>query len=179
MAYFISDQDSKKGKYPNIHIINGIHNIKGRTYVNVFVSNYTNKHISFNKGEHVGHLEPPIEDMQQISENSGSLTAHSITTKKMMAVEPDIFKPPCHKLRKDIKTKLEELLKEYQSQFTQDETTIGTPPLTNMKIDSRDSEPVSQKTYPIAMKHYKWVKDDINKILLIQLVSTHYSSTKR
>ena len=27
-AYFISDQDSKKGKDPNIHIIDGIHNIK-------------------------------------------------------------------------------------------------------------------------------------------------------
>ena len=49
-AYFISDQDLKKGKDPNIHIINGIHNIKGRTYVNGFVSNYTKKHTSFNKG---------------------------------------------------------------------------------------------------------------------------------
>ena len=50
----------------------------------------------------------------------------------MMAkkVEPDTFKPACHKLRKDIKTKLEKLLKEYKSQFTQDETTIGTTPLT-------------------------------------------------
>ena len=37
-AYFISDQDSKKGKDPNIHIIDGIHNIKGKTYVNVLIS---------------------------------------------------------------------------------------------------------------------------------------------
>ena len=73
VAYFISDQDLKKGKDPDIQIINGIQNIKGRTYVNVFISNHTNKHITFNKGEDVGHLEPPIEDMQQISENSGSL----------------------------------------------------------------------------------------------------------
>ena len=88
-------------------------------YVNVFASNYTNKHITFNKGEHIGYLELPIEDMQQISEDSGSLPAHSITTKRMMAkkVEPDTFEPPPHKLRKDITTKLEELLKEYQSQF--------------------------------------------------------------
>ena len=88
-------------------------------HVNVFISNYTNKYITFNKGEHVGHLEPPIEDMQQISQNSESLTAHSITTKKLIAkkVKPDIFKSPHHMLRKDIKTKLEELLKEYQSQF--------------------------------------------------------------
>ena len=30
MAYFISDQDSTKGKDPNINIINGIHIIKGK-----------------------------------------------------------------------------------------------------------------------------------------------------
>ena len=36
----------------------------------------------FNKGECVGHLELPIENMQQISGDSGSLTAHSITPKK-------------------------------------------------------------------------------------------------
>ena len=39
MAYFISDQDPKMGKDPNIHIIDGIQNIKGRTYVKVLVSN--------------------------------------------------------------------------------------------------------------------------------------------
>ena len=62
-----------------------IHYIKGRTYVNVLISNYTNKHVTFNKVEHVGHLESPIEDMEEISEDTGSLTAHSITMKKMMA----------------------------------------------------------------------------------------------
>ena len=82
MAYFISDQDSKKGKSPNVHIIDGIHNIKGRTYVNAFISNYTNKHVTFNKEEHVGHLELSLEDMQQLSEDSEALTAHSLTTKK-------------------------------------------------------------------------------------------------
>ena len=30
MAYFISNQDSTKGKDPNINIVNGIHNIKGK-----------------------------------------------------------------------------------------------------------------------------------------------------
>ena len=32
-------------------------------------------------------------------------------------VEPDTFKPPHHKLKPNIKTKLEALLKEYKSQF--------------------------------------------------------------
>ena len=58
-AYLISNQDSTKGKDPDINIINGIHNIKGKTSVNILVSNYTNKHITFNKGDYVGHLEPP------------------------------------------------------------------------------------------------------------------------
>ena len=37
----------------------------------------------------------------------------------MMAkrVETDTFEPPCHKLKKDIETKLQEMLEEYQSQF--------------------------------------------------------------
>ena len=37
-AYFISDQDSKMGKDPNTNIINGIHNIKGKTSVNILMS---------------------------------------------------------------------------------------------------------------------------------------------
>ena len=57
MAYFITDEDSTKGRDPNINIINSIHNIKGQTSVDILVSNYTNKHITFNKGEHVGCLE--------------------------------------------------------------------------------------------------------------------------
>ena len=57
---------------------------------------------------------------------------------RMMAekIEHDMFKSPCHKLRKDIETKLEEMLREYQSQLAQDETTIGTTPLTKMTIDT-------------------------------------------
>ena len=72
----------------------------------------------------------------------------------MMAekVEPDTFEPPHHKIRKDIKTKLEELLREYKYQFPQDETTIGTTTLIKMTIDTGDFEPVSQKHYPITMK---------------------------
>ena len=62
MAYFITDKDFTKGRDPNINIINGIHNIKGKTSVNILVSNYTNKNIKFHKGEYIGCLEPTIED---------------------------------------------------------------------------------------------------------------------
>ena len=146
MAYFISNQDSTNGKDPNINIINGIHNIKGKTSVNILMSYYTNKHITFNKGECVRHLEPPIEEIPQSSANPDAPTMHSITTERMMAekVKLDTYKPPHHKLKQNVETKLTELLKEYDSQFSQDETTIGTTPPTEMTIDTGTSEPVSQ-----------------------------------
>ena len=80
MAYFISDQDSPKEKGPNNNIKYGIHNIKGKTSVNILVSNYTNKHITFNKGENVGHLEPTMEEILQTTEIPDAPTTHSITT---------------------------------------------------------------------------------------------------
>ena len=48
IASFITDEDSTKGRDPNINIINGIDNIEWKTSVNILVSNYTNKHIKFN-----------------------------------------------------------------------------------------------------------------------------------
>ena len=110
--------------------------------------------------------------MYQLSEDSGSLTAHSIPTKMIMAerVEPVPFKLPHHKLKKNIQTNLEDLLKGYQSQFAQDETTFGTTPLSKITIDTENFEPVSQKPYPITMKHYKWVQEKINKFLTANVI---------
>ena len=34
-----------------------------------------------------------------------------------------------------------------------------------MMIDTGDSDPISQKPYPIAMKHYQWLKEEIEKLL--------------
>ena len=61
MAYFITDGDSTKGRDQSINIISGIHNIKEKTSVNILVSNYASKHITPNRGEYVGHLEPVTE----------------------------------------------------------------------------------------------------------------------
>ena len=85
MAYLISNQDSTKEKDPNINIINGIHNIKGKTSVNILVSNYTNKHTTFNKGEYVGHLEATIEEIPQTTENLDEPTMHSMTIRSPIA----------------------------------------------------------------------------------------------
>ena len=42
MAYFITDEDSTKGRDPSINIINSIHNLKRKMSINTLISNYTN-----------------------------------------------------------------------------------------------------------------------------------------
>ena len=49
-------------------------------------------------------------------------------------------------------------------------------PLTEMMIDTGSSEPVSQKPYPITMKNYQWVKDQIEKLLTAKVIQSSRSS---
>ena len=45
-----------------------------------------------------------------------------------------------------------------------------------MTIDTGTSDPVSQKPYHIAMKHYQWVKEEIEKLLATKVIHTSHSS---
>ena len=47
---------------------------------------------------------------------------------------------------------------------------------TKMQIDTGNSEPVSQRPYPITMKHYDWVRSEINKLLDVQVIHRSHSS---
>ena len=138
---------------------------------------YLITHITFNKGEYIGCLEPTIIDDMTI-DHPETHSANSVTLQKMMAeqVKPDIFNPLHHKLKPGIKSKLDTLLKEYASQFTKDETSIGTTPLMEMTIDTGNSDTVSQKPYPITMKNYQWVKDEIEKLLTAKVTCSSRSS---
>ena len=129
MAYFLTDDNSTKGRDPNINIINDIHMIKGKTSVNILVSNYTSKHITFNKGEYIGHLEPALHDDTTIDKSEAHST-NSIMLQKMMAeqVKLDTFDPSCHKLKPGIQNKFDVLLKEYKSQFAKMRHPSGQPP---------------------------------------------------
>ena len=91
-------------------------------------------------------------------------------------VLPDTFNPLHHKLRPSIESKLDALLKEYVSQFAKDEMSIGTTPHTEMTINMGKSDPVSQKPYPIAIKNYQWVKDEIEKLLTAKVIQRSRSS---
>ena len=81
-AHFIRDDSTPKGRDPNINIINGIHKIKDKTSVNILISNYTNKHLTFHKGEYIGHLEPIVLDSTDQKETHHT---NSITLMKMMS----------------------------------------------------------------------------------------------
>ena len=173
-AHFIADDSTHKGKDPNINIIDGIHKIKDRSTVNVIVSNYTNKHLTFHKGKYIGHLEPL--ELKPIDQGE-THQANSITLKKMMSetVTCNTFNPPCHDISTPVQNSLTSLLEEYDSQFAQDETSIGMTMLTNMSIDTGTTDPVSQKPYPIAMKHYDWVKTEIEKLLAAKVIRSSHS----
>ena len=69
-----------------------------------------------------------------------------------------------------------QLLETFESQFAWDEISIGITHLTKMKIDMGDSEPVSQRLYPIAMKHSDQVKSEINKLLDSWVICCSHSS---
>ena len=87
------DDSTPKERDPNINIVDGIHRIKDRSTVNVLVSNYTNKHLTFHKGKYIGHLELTELDSTDQGETH---QANSITLKKMMSktVMSDTFNPP-------------------------------------------------------------------------------------
>ena len=84
MAYLISNQHTKKGFDPDSHVIDGMYNIKGSSILHIIVVNCTNKHITFNKGQCIGHME--IDNMPQTS-------VSSVITQKMMdeQVQLDTF----------------------------------------------------------------------------------------
>ena len=111
MAYFLTDDSTPKGRDPNINIISGIHKIKGKTSVNVLVSNYTNKHLMFHKGEYIGHLEPAVMDDNTIDQQE-THQPNYITMKKMMpeTVTLDALNLPCHELSTAVQNDLDLLL---------------------------------------------------------------------
>ena len=45
-----------------------------------------------------------------------------------------------------------------------------------MSIDTGDFETVSQKPYPIAMKNYQWVKEEIETLLTAKVIHSSRSS---
>ena len=154
-----------------VKLIDGVHDISHNDTLQVLVINNSNQHMNFPKGIKIGHLEPPIKELTQIPINS-------TTTQWMLpkTIKPDSFTPPKYQLDSTIQQQLDNLLGTFKDQFAKDEMTIGTTSLTQMSIDTGDSDLVSQKPYPVAMKHYNWVKEEINKLLEAGVIRNSHSS---
>ena len=138
-GYFISNQHINWGLDPNIRVIDGIYNTKGRSSLHILVANCTNKHVTFNKGHYIGHIEPSIDYIPQTS-------TKCLTTQKMIDEhsQPDNFTPSLHTLLGAVMKSLNQLLEIFKSQLVQD-VSIGTTHLTKMQIDTGNSEPVLQR----------------------------------
>ena len=121
-------------------MLDGIYNIKDKSILCIFVANYTDKHVMFNKGQCIGHIEPSIDHMPQIAINS-------LITQKILDehIQPDPFTPLLHTLPDDVLESLNQLIETFISQFAQNEKSIGTTHLTRMQIDMGDLEPVLQR----------------------------------
>ena len=146
-----------------VRLIDGVYDISCNATLQVLVINNSNQHVSF--------LKPPIDDLAQIPINSATMQQMLPETVKLGS-----FTPPKYQLDPTTQQQLDNLLGTFKDQFAKDEMTIGTTPLTQMSIDMGDSDPVSQKPYPIAMKHYNWVKEEIDKILEAGVIRNSHSS---
>ena len=105
MEYFISNQHANKGLDPNIHVIAGTNYIKNRSTLYILVANHTNKHITFNKGQCMCHIEPSIDHMAQTSINT-------LTAQKMIDehIQPDTFMPPLHTFPGNVRKPLNQIV---------------------------------------------------------------------
>ena len=118
-GYFISNQQINKRLDPNIHVLDGIYNIKVKSQLHILAANYTNKHVTFNKGPCIGHIEPSIDHMPQTA-------IYGFNRQKMVDkhVQPDSFTPPLHTLPEDVRKSINQLLETFKLQFAQDEASI-------------------------------------------------------
>ena len=71
---------------------------------------------------------------------------------------------------------LEKLLDENTKAFATDETEIGTTPLIEMSIDTGDHPPIAKRPYTLALKHYEWARQEIDKLLKAGVIRESHSS---
>ena len=77
---------------------------------------------------------------------------------------------------KQTKADLDTLLNNNKDAFAEDERQIGTTPLIEMTIGTGDHPPIGKKPYTLALKHYDWVKDEIDKLLEAGVIRESHSS---
>ena len=87
--------------------------------------------------------------------------------------KPSLLDAP---VNKQTRHDLERLLEENHNAFVKDDGQIGTIPLKKMSIDTIDHPPIAKKPYALALKHYDWVRDEIDKLLEADVIQESHSS---
>ena len=87
--------------------------------------------------------------------------------------KPSLLDAP---VNKQTRHDLERLLEENHDAFAEDEMQIGTTPFIKMSIDTSDHPPIAKKPYALALKHYNWVRDEIDKLLKAGVIWESHSS---
>ena len=77
---------------------------------------------------------------------------------------------------KQTRADLDNLLDNNKDAFAEDERQIGKTPLIEMTIDMGDHLPIAKKPYTLALKHYDWVKEEIDKLLEAGVIRESHSS---
>ena len=78
-------------------------------------------------------------------------------------------------INKQTKHDLERLLEENHDAFAEDERQTGTT-LIKMSIDNGNHPPIAKKPYALALKHYDWVRDEIDKLLKAGVIQESHLS---
>ena len=87
--------------------------------------------------------------------------------------KPSFLDAPVDKQTRD---DLNRLLEVNHDAFTEDERQIGTTLLIKMSIDTSDHPPIARKPYALALKHYDWVRDEIDKLFEAGVIWESHSS---
>ena len=71
---------------------------------------------------------------------------------------------------------IERLLEENHAAFAEDRRQIWTTPLIEMSIDTGDHLLIAKKPYALTLKHYDWVRDEIDKLFKAGVIQENHSS---
>ena len=77
---------------------------------------------------------------------------------------------------KQTKADLDRLLDNNKDAFVEDESQIGTSPLIEMTIDTGHHPPIAKKPDTLVLKHYDWVKEEIDKMLEAGVIRESHSN---
>ena len=181
--YEIDPNDLILNKYPNMCIIPMMHNVDvHRTdYLPLVVINLSPDDVSLLKGEIMGFMQIQSLEISEIMTETSTEPSSIICEDKVNEVLNDqkeeverkfITSPADIEVHRKIELQdaeisdnhrqaFKDLCTEFSDIFSTDSGDIGKTPLLEVKIDTGDSPPITQKPYTLPLKHTEWVQREL------------------